>query len=622
MSIIIKRSDNEYHCQNESGKTLLELIQKQGIAMNASCGGKGTCGCCKVNLLEGQFLKDNQTIHISKGKPVSALACMTTCIHEYAVVEVPETSLIIDNGKVVDEFLATDSIIAKHMNPVVKRISLEIPPAVLGVYDSDQQRFEKALAEQIHDRPVKMSLSILKKLPKVLAEDQGMITVLVSSFQDSHCILDVVSGESDIVPYGLAIDIGTTTVAGWLIDLESGKILSKSSLYNQQVTLAEDVISRISLIQTEKEIETLQKLLIDQTIHPILSELCDDVSIDPDKVLCAVFSGNTVMTHLLLGLDPRGIGKAPFNPVIKHFDGILAKEIGVPIYHNGLIFVAPAVSGYVGGDIVSDIYVSKFNDANDLRLLIDIGTNGEMVLCKKGKMVACSTAAGPAFEGYGLYHGCRAGLGAIERIQFDENENLQIQVIGGRKASGLCGSAIIDFIAVFLQKGFILPNGRFDVSQLQKLGLHSELQIDGNKCHACIVADYEKSARDEPIVVTEADVAKILQAKAAIYAGIRVLLEKQKKTWQDLDQLVLAGGFAQYIDPAHAIAIGLLPDIPLDRIDNIGNGSLAGAYYALMNVSGMQKMNDISNKIDVIELNMVPSFQAHYIGAMWLPGQS
>lgn len=618
MPILFQTSDKNYSCQNEPGKTLLELAQKQGVSINASCGGKGTCGRCTVNLIEGEFLVDNQTIRVSGEKSVASLACTTTVLNAHAVVEIPQTSLVADTGKIVADFMVDNFMTGEHSDPLIKKFYLEVTPPILGEYISDRQRLEKALAEHVDGKAVEISLSVLKKLPDTLATTQGKITVLIGSFQGGCSIIDIEPIESDIIPYGLAVDVGTTTVAGWLINLETGEIIAKSSLYNQQITLAEDVISRISLIHSAEEIHALQNLVIEKTIHPVLIELCESAKINPQNVHCAAFSGNTVMTHLLLGLDPRNMGRAPFNPVIKHLDGILANDIHLMIHPDGRVKVTPAVSGYIGGDIVSDIYVSKFNEADDLRLLIDIGTNGEMVLSEQGKMVACSTAAGPAFEGYGLYHGCRAGQGAIERVAFDENNHLQIKIIGNGKANGVCGSAIIDFIAVFLQKGLIMPNGRFHVPALQEMGLHHELLIDGNKNQACILADDELSSRDEPVVVTEADVAKILQAKAAIFAGMRILLEKQNKTWQDLDRLVLAGGFAKYIDPANAMAIGLLPNIPLDRVENIGNGSLAGAYCALMDTSVVQRMNKISETIDVIELNTVPSFQSYFIEAMWL----
>ncbi len=619
MAIIARTSEHQFTFENEAGKTLLELIQKKGIPINASCGGKGTCGRCAVHLKEGVFAINNKTIHGSSQSSVCSLACNTTVLHNHAIVDIPATSLINGTGKIVDAFEETHLLSHQNNTPFMKKILLRLPLPVFDDHVSDQQRLIQALKIKWHQQSVAMPLSVLKKLPEAAISREGQITVLIGLFDNIVQIIDIVPGEVHTPLYGLAFDIGTTTVAGWLIHLESGEILSKASLYNQQITLAEDVISRISLIQAEKDIKALQNLIVKKTIHPVLSALCSEAFIKPSEVVCAAFSANTVMMHLLLGLDPRGMGKAPFNPVIRSYDRLQACEIGLPIHKNGLVTVMPAASAYIGGDIVSDIYVSAFNKAAGLRMLIDIGTNGEIVLSDNGHMVACSTAAGPAFEGYGLYHGCRAGQGAVERIAFDQQNALTISVIGGGKASGICGSAIIDFIAVALQKGIILPNGRFDILLLKKTEMFYELKHNGKKMNACIIADRTRSALDEPVLVSEADVAKILQAKAAVFAGMRILMEKQKKDWADLDQMILAGGFAKYLDPAHAIAIGLLPEIPPERIETIGNGSLAGAYCALMDSKTIRKMNTISEAIDVIELNRVPEFHLYYIEALCLP---
>jgi uncharacterized 2Fe-2S/4Fe-4S cluster protein (DUF4445 family) len=280
------------------------------------------------------------------------------------------------------------------------------------------------------------------------------------------------------------------------------------------------------------------------------------------------------------------------------------------------------VSGYIGGDIVSDIYISGLHEEDELSVLIDIGTNGEIVMCEHGKLVACSAAAGPAFEGYGLYHGCRAAEGAIEKIGFDPGNGIRAEVIGQGKATGVCGTGVIDFIAEGLRIGLINKMGRFDDELLRELRLDYEIRDNEKVIKACIVTGEKNSAIRGPVVISEMDISKILQAKAAIHAGLKILLEIHEKRWQDIKKLVLAGGFAKRIDPHNAAAIGLIPPVPPERIEVIGNGSLGGAFLALTESGVIDAMSAISSGIDVIELNTHESFQQIYIDSLFLPGRN
>lgn len=618
MPIILRTHTQEIKLKNRHSKTIIDLARSQGLFLKASCGGEGKCGRCLVDLTEGRFLIKDKEVFVSESRHRKALSCMTRVIGENAVIAIPQQSLIESSGKIIDDFILK----YYENNPPTKKYCLHIPRATLKNQASDRQRVEEELLNKASIKNTQIPLPVLRKLPDALVRGDQTITVTMGRVHDLWSMIDVEPGDTTLTHYGIAVDIGTTTVVVILIDLIKGEIIGKASLYNRQMTVAEDVISRISSIQSQKELDLLKSLVIDDTVNPIIKHLCKESSVKRKDISRLALSGNTIMTHLLLGLNPQSIGKAPFQPVTRIPGAFRAAEVGFEIAPNGIVDIMPSVSGYIGGDITSDIYVSKLHEEEELSVLIDIGTNGEIVMCENGKMVACSTAAGPAFEGYGLYHGCRATRGAIERVSFDEENDINIEVIEDDKAIGICGTGVIDFIAEALRIGLLNRRGKFNDELLKRLQLDYEIQVNENSIKACIIARNEVSAIKEAIVITELDISKIMQAKAAIYAGMKILLKIQNKTWRDIKRLVLTGGFAKHIDPNNAVSIGLLPPIPGDRIEVIGNGSLAGAYLALIEPSAIDAMTAISSRIEVIELNLHEEFQKYYIDALFLPNRN
>ncbi|MCF7847439.1 MAG: ASKHA domain-containing protein [Kiritimatiellales bacterium] len=414
--------------------------------------------------------------------------------------------------------------------------------------------------------------------------------------------------------FGIAVDVGTTTVVAALVDLSTGKVVSRESLYNQQILKADDVVSRISLCDDDANLKILQELVIEHTLNPLIQKLCAGTGTDKEQIVQLAVSGNTVMMHIFFGVSPVSIGVIPFKPVSLTFESI-AVALGIDVKPDAVIAAVPAISGYVGGDITSDIFVSNLWNQNGLTVLIDIGTNGEMVACHAGQMTACATAAGPAFEGAGLLHGARAASRAIDTINYDETLQFELTVIGEPYPMGLCGSAIIDFIACGFRCGLINAYGRYDVEMLKAQDCHETV------CgmHACILVDTEQSATGETITVTEHDIAEILKAKAAIYAGLKTLLAELGKTVQEIDCIILAGGFAKHINLENAVTIGLLPDIGIEKYKVIGNGSLAGAALALLDQGTGQAYLDIIDKPKVITLNQTAHFTNYFQEALALP---
>ncbi len=421
---------------------------------------------------------------------------------------------------------------------------------------------------------------------------------------------------------GIAADIGTTTVAAMLVELSTGKILARESAYNRQIELGTDVAARIALCNDDKKLQELRRLIIKETLLPIFQALENKMGAGSacfqslENLKEITFSGNTVMSHLALGLSALSIGTIPFEPLTKVFSEHSAPELGLTNCPNARVRTVPAIAGYVGGDIVSDLFVSELSN-DRLELLVDIGTNGEIVLNDHGKWTATATAAGPAFEGAGLLHGTRAGAGVIDRIECKLDDSIELHVIGDQPASGLCGSAAVDFMATAFKTGLLNSMGRFDLDRLKAAGRFYQFDAHGMKVYACILT--EDSALDEPIMITEFDISQILKAKGAVYAGIRTLLDRAGRSVSELDRLILAGGFAAHLRIPNAITIGLLPEISLETYDVVGNGSLAGAYAALGGGNVFDEFLKISEKPATCHLGETGEFNERYIDALALP---
>ena len=608
-------SVREFEIDAASEKTLLDVLALQGIFLDSSCGGRGKCGRCRVNLIQGRFLIGDEEIVVSESRPRPALACVTRVMGDSARIEIPAASRIEASGRIIDDFVLGDF----EIDPPVKKVLLDIPEPGMDNHTAEDEQIVEQLTKRLSVSPIGISLPVLRKLPGVLERGGRRLAATLGRVGDAWSVLDLEPRDGSEAFYGLAVDIGTTTVVAALVDLQTGGIIGRSSLYNRQITVAEDVISRISAVHSRREIDMLKSLVVDETVNPLIRHLCLEHGIEHRNIIRAVLSGNTIMAHMLMGIDPRGIGHAPFQPVVRSPEPFAPAAVGLDISSAGRVDVLPAVSGYIGGDIVSDIHVSGMGGDRGLSVLIDIGTNGEIVLSDNGILTACSTAAGPAFEGFGLHHGRRAGKGAVEKVRIDGNGNVDIEVIGGGPASGICGTGVIDFIAEGRRAGLIGSRGRFDENRLRGFGLEHFVQEDGKRIRAAVLADGDLSAVDEPIIISELDVSKIILAKAAVLAGLTILLKTRGKDWRDIERLVLAGGFARHIDLGNAAAIGLIPPVPEDRIEVIGNGSLAGAFLTLVEPTASREMAAIASRIEVVELNMRPEFQSCFVESLFFP---
>ncbi len=409
---------------------------------------------------------------------------------------------------------------------------------------------------------------------------------------------------------GLALDIGTTTVAALLVDLHSREVLAEAAQFNRQIQLGDDVLTRINLCRIDTGyVQQLQSLLFQDTLIPLVGYLLKEAEGSLNDLHCVVAAGNTTMLHLLAGVDPGPLGAVPFTPSFLDHQVLTSEGLSLAADSSAPVHLLPGASGYVGADIVAGIVATAMANGDGPNMLVDIGTNGEIVLWHDGHFLGCATAAGPAFEGSGLLNGVRASQGAISHLSF-EDDRLQVEVIGDGKPFGICGSAYVDFLAEGRVGDLLTRTGRFRRSSGFEYSDHGK-QGRG------ISLGVSRDGAD--LDVTEFDVATLLQAKAAIAAGIMSLLARAELVPSDIQTLYLAGGFGLHLKLSSAIGCGLLPGFTSEQIQVVGNTSLAGAYAALLDQGALEEMNRVSGLVEIVELNLEPDFENRYIDEMILP---
>jgi len=602
------------------GCLITEAADAAGIMLDTSCAQQGTCGGCAVDLIDGVFQCGDERIVVSRdGGRRRVLGCQTRILSADWQVAVPRRSLVEAGEQIVVDY---DLAQALQVRPAARKVYLELTPPTMADSVGDFERICRGLRNGSQlETDAKVTVEVLRMLPSVLADAEYKVTVTLALRDGLWEMIDVEGGDTSSRLYGAAVDIGTTTVVCSLVDLTTGRLLGVASSYNQQVQRADDVASRIVYAQQPGGLEELQRLIVDGTINRLMRLLCDDAGIAGRDVSRMVVSGNTIMSHLLLGVDPKNMGGIPFQPAVNAPGTFRARVVGVGINPVGLVDVVPSISAYVGGDVTGDIHVAGVAHGDQRAVVVDLGTNGEIAVCDRGRILATATAAGPAFEGGRIRCGMRASTGAIEHVQIDsETLAAEVTVIGEAPPVGICGSGLIDVIAAARRVGLMDETGRFNRDKVQRGDRLREIPTDHGSCLEYVVVNREQTEDGQAdIAVDERDVAGLLQAKAAMYAGLTILLQEAGLSADELDLICLAGGFARHVDLRNAIVIGLLPDLPLDRYRVLGNGSLAGAVTGLVDNEVWEAFADIAAAPTVIELNTVPEFQDEYVNAMFLP---
>ncbi len=411
--------------------------------------------------------------------------------------------------------------------------------------------------------------------------------------------------------YGIAIDAGTTTVAVAVVDLATGAVLASDSMFNAQLRFGDTPIARIAHASgNPAQLQQRQKAAVEETATPLRAQACAEAGITPAHISLATVSGNTVMSHLFFGLPPDGMGQLPFAPFTLDYAETPAASLGLTLAPSATAISAPSVSGFIGGDTVSGVIACALGQSQGSFALLDLGTNCETVLSLDGRLTACASAAGPAFEGAGIECGQRASAGAIDKIKIGEGLSFNLSVIGGGKPEGLCGSAMLDFLAEGRKNGLLNEFGRFDMELLRKSG--RALTVDGG-INACRIDDGGK------VHLSERDIEQLLKAKSAIAAGLKTICDELQTKPGEIGNIYLAGGFAQYLDIGNAIAIGMLPDIPREHYVKAGNSSLAGAVRLALDPKAQKEFKKAASSMKTLVLNAVPAFEDNYIDALMLP---
>jgi len=592
-----------------AGTDLLEAARGAGIALDAVCGGEGKCGRCRIRP-EGAFeAQPSALLTDAEAADGVTLACLTRAVGDVAVEILPRSRIGRHQilTKSVDE-------VPKPVTPWVRKEFYQLPQATIWDNVADLERLWRVLGKN----NLPMPLEALRELPDALRKGSWKVTVTLSRVDSSDEITRVEPGDTTGRLLGVAVDIGTTTVVAELVDLVSGNVLGTASEYNRQITRGEDVIARM-MYGEEGGAEELTAL-VRSTINDLITKLVAEedgrsgAPVRPQDVVAASVAGNTIMSHFFADLPTRHLRLEPYVPVAHHAGYLKASELGLGIRPSARVLILPSRAGYVGGDVVGDVVASGMHRSDEVSLLIDVGTNGEVVLGKKDWLVACACSAGPAFEGGEVSCGMRAMEGAIERLRINDDLSTTYKVIGGGKPTGVCGSGLIDLVAEMYCRGIIDRKAR-----IQDIASDRIRSTDAGREY--VIERRDALAGDAPgdMVITDADLQNLLRTKAAVYGACSTLLRKMGERLDDIASIVIAGGFGYHLDVGRAIWIGMFPDVPMEKYRFIGNGSLAGARLTLLSEKRRREMLDVFDKMTYIELSVDDDFYSEFSSALFIP---
>jgi uncharacterized 2Fe-2S/4Fe-4S cluster protein (DUF4445 family) len=603
----IRKRDGILTAAAREGENLLHVLRKSGISVDTPCGGKGTCGKCGVRVsgIAGRP-SANETALLSRAQLDKGYRLACGCaITADTVVYMDDSE---NEAAIITAGIRRDIGIC----PLVKKRYIELIPPGLEDQTPDMERLLAASGMTAGSD----MLPLLRRLPSVLRASDYKVTVVEAGGK----LISAEPGDTTNCLYGAAFDIGTTTVAAYLYDLRNGELRAVGSMLNPQRKYGADIISRINHARQSDECLLEMRELITSCINELLQKLAGDAGISCDDIYHTVFSGNTTMLHFLNGLDASALAVSPFIPVTCGLLHLAARECGIAVNSRGLVTHIPCVSAYIGADTVAAVLSSGMYEQDGVSLLIDIGTNGEIVLGGSGWLMACSTAAGPAFEGAGLRWGMGGVTGAIS--SFAAGPDYGYTVIGNKAPRGICGSGIIDAVAVLLDEGIIDETGRL-AGNSDEEGLPAEARrhlVNIGDMRSFVIAEEDESGTGEPVVITQKDIREIQNAKAAIAAGIDTLLHISGIGYDQVNKVFLAGGFGSSIRISSAARIGLLPQCLTGRVETIGNASGSGAAECLLSDSMLKTSESIAKRIEYIELSASAYFTEKYVDNMMFYG--
>jgi uncharacterized 2Fe-2S/4Fe-4S cluster protein (DUF4445 family) len=613
-----------------AGKILLDAAREMGVEIESICGGQQTCGKCKVVADVGHFQKYGITSQEENLSPSSAdeqeywtkrrrdpgqyrLSC-ATCVQGDLVINVPEESQA--RKQIVRKSATVREI---TIDPAIRQYFVKVRPAELGNRQGDWERLKVSLQETHHLKDLQIDYFALRDLQKKLREGNWEVTVTV---WDDHEVIRVQPGYEEGV-YGFAVDIGSTTVAGHLVDLRTGQILTTESMMNPQTTYGEDLMSRISYGMMNPDGVTKMHTAIIEALSKLVKRATRAARLKPEDVTELVLVGNTTMIALLLGVDPVELGGAPFALVTNDSIDVKARDLGILAHPGANVHILPAEGGHVGADNMAVVIAESPQAQQDIMLIVDVGTNAEILVGNKEHLLSASSPTGPAFEGGELTHGMRAAPGAIEKVRIDrETLTPRFQVLGEErwsdempaeeiKAAGICGSGVIDLVAELFAAGIIDSSGKFIINNPSP-NFRATDQVG-----EYIVATADQTSTGKEIVMTQRDIRAIQFAKSALYTGAKLLMERRGV--DKVDRVLLAGGFGAHIDKTRAMIIGLFPDCDLERVYPVGNSAGDGAVLCLLSRERRRRARELARWIEYVETAIDPNFQARFVDALGLP---
>jgi uncharacterized 2Fe-2S/4Fe-4S cluster protein (DUF4445 family) len=601
--------------QVPEGTNLLEAAQKADVYINASCSGKGACGKCKLILQSGTITGEETALLTDNEKEKGYILACQSMVHENITVKIPEETIekklkAAGMGKAATQKLMG---LVDKIEPILENILLQLDLPSLDDAVSDLDRLRRGLKKAGYDiSRMSTNIRVMRRLAESIRNDHFKVIASVLWKKCSSEIVAVLPVQEVKKSLGCAIDLGTTSIVVYMVDMEDGAVLSAASGHNSQAACGDDVINRI--ICAEKDgVNKLKKMAL-STINNLVKEAIDSIHADHRQIENIVISGNTTMTHLVLGIEARYIRREPYIPTVTEFPILKAEEIGIKAAAHAGVFVMPGPAGYVGGDIVSGVLYTGFHQHKDLTLFIDIGTNGEIVFGNNEFLITAACSAGPAFEGGGIRWGMRAEDGAIEKIELDpvtfEPKYLTVE---NKPARGICGTGMIDLLSELLLKKVIDQNGKFIVETD-----HPRYTLFNGE-PSFILEFAENTGLDENIIFTQSDIRSLTLSKAAIYAGFNILLEQVGMDFSAVQQMIITGGFGQFLDIEKAVTIGLLPDIAREKFHYMGNSSIAGAYMALLSNTFRQQAAAISNAMTYLDFSTHTKFMEEFTRAQFLP---
>ena len=609
-----------------AGDNLLELARRANVAIDAPCSGNGSCGKCRVQLIEGQ-LESVKSRHISDEEYEAGwrLSCCSKVQGDVTVLVPDIASAYQSRMKTADLSSPKEIEIFENCQSQLREsgisfennyrsVVLSLSEPTLDDTMPDNERLTWAIEEALGVETVKIPFAVMVKLASTLRENNWTVCVKGELRDGTFTCMEITSAE-DTAIVGCAIDIGTTTVTMVLVDLQTGKILAKGSSGNGQIRYGADVINRIIEQGKPGGKKKLQDAIIKETLTPIIANLCKSAGVSARSILRLSVGANTTMNHLFVGVDASSVRMEPYIPSFFSWDGLLAGDVKLPANPLAPVPIAPNIGSYVGGDITAGTLAAGLWDRDEMSLFIDLGTNGELVFGNRDFMMSCACSAGPAFEGGDISCGMRATDGAIEACVIDKaTMEPSLTIVGdqGQKAVGICGSGIIDIISELFRCGIINAKGLF-------IREGERVKRDSHGMGRYVIATAEESETGREVSINEVDIDNFIRAKGAIFSAIDTLLRSVDMPMEAIDQVYVAGGIGSGINMKNAVNIGMFPDVELEKFHYIGNSSLAGAYAMVMSDAATGKLSEIAANMTYLELSTHPGYMDSFVAACFLP---